>query len=167
MAKDREEIVKLILGAWITRKCEEIFPYLADKVVYVVGEGAAKSICHTPGIFVGKDKVKLWYDSHTWIMSMYGPEAINPMCGFVRPPEVVTFEDQGQNTVIAVGSVGLGVPNELPCEWMSTWRFEGDLVTRMALIADSVGGLEPFEQARRQVIARALATIHQGIAPRP
>ena len=165
MAADRQEVVKAILVAWITRNYDRIFPYLADKVVYKVGAGAAKSICHSPGVFDGKDKVRLWYDSHTWMLTMYGEAAVNPFCGFVGPPQVVVYEDPAQNTVIAVGTVGLGVPHELPCEWMSTWRFEGDLVVQMTLVADSVGGLDQFAQARQKVIAEVQAATLSGLKP--
>ena len=153
MAKDRQAIVTTILGAWIKRQYSEILPYLTDDVAYLVGEGAAKSIAHNAGIFVGKDKVKLWYDSHTWMSEMYGESVVNPLCGMVKPPQVVTYEDKSADIVVAVGTVGLGVPQELPCLWMSTWQFKGDLVFRMELIADSVGGLDQFAEARRKQIA--------------
>lgn len=153
MAKDRQTIVKAILGAWIRRQYGRILPHLTSDVTYLVGEGAAKSIAHTAGIFVGKAKVKLWYASHTWMKDMYGESVINPLCGMVKPPQVVTYEDKLANIVTAVGTVGLGVPQELPCLWMSTWEFKGDLVCRMQLIADSVGGLDQFAEARRKQIA--------------
>lgn len=167
MAADHKQIVKAILAAWIARSYDKIYPYLDDNVIYVVGAGAAKSICHTPGIFVGKDKVKLWYASHTWVQTMYGEEAINPFCGFVEPPQVILFEDTAENVVFALGTVGLGVKGELPCQWMSTWRFKGDLVSRMILLADSVGGLQQFEQARKDVIAKAQAGIMAALGPEP
>jgi hypothetical protein len=167
MAADRQAIVKTILTAWIARSYDKIYPYLDDKVVYIVGAGAAKSICHTPGVFIGKDKVKLWYDSHSVVRSVYGEAAVNPFCGFVAPPQVVTFEDATQNVVFAIGSVGRGVPGELPCEWMSGWWFGGDLVSRMLLVADSVGGLHPFEQARQAVIAQAQAEELAKVTPLP
>jgi len=170
MASNHQDTVKAILKAWIARTYDQIYPYLANDVIYVVGAGAAKSICHTPGIFVGKDKVKLWYDSHTLVQSVYGDAAVNPFCGFVAPPQVITFEDTTQNVVFALGTVDTGVKGELPCQWMSTWRFEGDLVSRMILLADSVGGLGVFEKARADVIAKAqvgiLATLGTGsLAP--
>lgn len=166
MASDRQQTVKAILAAWIARNYERIYPYLAEGIIYKVGAGAAKSICHTPGIFVGRDKVKLWYESHTWMQAVYGEAAINPFCGFVGPPQVVTYEDPTQDTVVAVGTVGLGVPQELPCEWMSTWAFEGDLVSSMTLVADAVGGLQQFEDARQKVIAGVQASILASITPR-
>ena len=161
MATDPQAIVKTILGAWIARKYDQILPYLADDVVYVIGEGAAKSICHTAGTFGTKEKVKLWYESHTWLMSVYGESIITPLCGIVAPPQVVTYYDASQRTVIATGTVGLGVPQELPCLWMSTWLFKGDLVAKMTLIADSVGGVEQFAEARRKQMAAIQASFHQ------
>lgn len=158
MAKDRQAIVKKILGAWITHQYDKILPYLTDDVAYTVGGGAAKSIAHTAGVFLGKDKVKLWYDSHTWMRAMYGKSVVNPLCGIVEPPQVITYEDKSANIVVAVGTVGLGVPQELPCLWMSTWQFKGDLVSRMVLIADSVGGVEQFADARRMEIAKLQAS---------
>jgi hypothetical protein len=157
MVKDRQTIVKMILRAWISHHYDEIMPNLTDDIVYTVGEGAAKSISHTAGIFVGKDKVKLWYDSHTWIRVMYGKSVVNPLCDVVRPPQVVTYEDASVDFVVAVGTVGLGVPQELPCLWMSTWQFRGDLVSSMVLIADSVGGLDQFANARKKQIAKIQA----------
>jgi len=167
MASNHQDTVKAILKAWIARRYDLIYPYLADDVIYVVGAGAAKSICHTPGIFLGKDKVKLWYDSHTLVQSVYGEAAINPFCGFVAPPQVITFEDTTQNVVFALGTVGRDVPGELPCQWMSTWRLENDLVSRMILLADSVTGLEPFEKARKDVIAKAQAEFLASLGPEP
>jgi hypothetical protein len=161
MAKDRSGIVKRILGAWIARKYDQILPYLADDVIYVIGEGAAKSICHTAGTFGGKEKVKLWYDSHTWLMSVYGESIITPLCEIVSPPQVMTYYDDSESTVIATGTVGLGVPQELPCLWMSTWLFKGDRVGKMTLIADSVGGVEQFAEARRRQMATIQASFHQ------
>jgi hypothetical protein len=167
MASNHQDTVKAILKAWIARKYDLIYPYLANDVIYVVGAGAAKSICHTPGIFIGKDKVKLWYDSHTLVQSVYGEAAVNPFCGFVAPPQVITFEDTTQNIVFALGTVDTGVQGELPCQWMSTWRFEGDLVSRMILLADSVGGLGVFEKAREDVIVKAQAGFVASLGPEP
>ncbi|WP_428664384.1 hypothetical protein [Reyranella sp.] len=161
MANDPQKTVKTILAAWIARQYEKIIPYLTEDVVYVIGEGAAKSICHTPGTFGGRDKVKLWYDSHTWLISVYGESIITPLCGIVAPPQVVTYYDESQSTVIATGTVGLGVPQELPCLWMSTWLFKGDLVGKMTLVADSVGGVEQFAEARRKQMASIQASFHQ------
>ena len=152
MAKDRQTIVKAILGAWIRRQYGRILPHLTSDVAYLVGEGAAKSIAHTAGIFVGKDKVKLWYDSHTWMSEMYGESVVNPLCGMVKPPQVVTYEDKLANIVC--------------CRHRRAWRpsgvavlvdvdlgVQGDLVCRMQLIANSVGGLDQFAEARRKQIA--------------
>ena len=158
---DPQTIVRTILGAWIARQYDKIMPYLADDVVYVIGEGAAKSICHTAGTFGGKDKVKLWYDSHTWLISVYGESVITPMCLVPEPPQVVTYYDASRSTVIATGTVGLGVPQELPCLWMSTWLFKGSLVGKMTLIADSVGGVDQFAEARRKQMAALQASFHQ------
>ena len=136
MAKSLQTIVKNILGAWIAQDYDKI---LAEDVVYTVGEGAAKSICHTSGIFSGKSQVQLWYASHTLVFKMYGAAVLNPLCGAVKPPQVVTYEDPSQNTVTAVGTVGLGV--------------------RMMLIADSVGGLDQYADARRKQIAKVQAAL--------
>ena len=157
MAKDRQTIVKAILGAWITHRYDDILPNLTDDIVYTVGEGAGKSIAHTAGIFAGKDKVKLWYDSHTWLRAMYGKSVVNPFCGMVKPPQVITYEDESADIVVAIGTVGLGVPQELPCLWMSTWQFRGDLVCGMVLVADSVGGLDQFANARKKQITKIQA----------
>jgi hypothetical protein len=163
MAKDLQAIVRTILGAWITHNYDRILPYLADDVVYTVGEGAAKSICHTSGVFTGKAQVKLWYDSHTWVLNMYGQSVLNPLCFIPGPPDVITYEDASQSTVVAVGTVGLGVADELPCHWMSTWLFKNSLVSRMTLIADSVGGVDQFYAARRKQIATLQAAAEKKV----
>ena len=87
---DQQDIVKTILALWITQKYDKIMPYLHDDVVYTVADGAARSICHSPGVFRGKAKVESWYASHTAIGAMYGKAGFGMLCGIVRPPEVVT-----------------------------------------------------------------------------
>ena len=61
---DRQQTVRQILGAWLALNYDAIFARLHDSVVYEVGANAAKSICLTPGIFRGKEKVKQLYASH-------------------------------------------------------------------------------------------------------
>jgi hypothetical protein len=149
---DREIAVRRILGAWINKRYADILPLLDANVIYMVGEGAAQSICHTPGVFVGKEKVEQWYNSHSVMGAVHGEGVITPFCLIPEPPDVFTFEDAHANMVTAMGMVGTNVKGELPCTWMSLWHFKGDLVDFMMLTADSVGGLKPFEAFRRSKV---------------
>jgi hypothetical protein len=145
---ERAVIVRNLLGAWINKQFPNIMPLLADNVIYIVGDGAAKSICHTAGIFVGKDKVKLWYDSHVVAAAVHG--GIHTRCATSTNRDVITYEDERQATVTALGFVGSDVEGELPCMWMSVWHFNGEQVDFMMLTADAVDGLESAEAARRR-----------------
>jgi hypothetical protein len=150
---DRQLTVRKILGAWINQNYDDIYPHLHDDVVYIVGEGAARSICRTPGVFTGKEKVKAWYASHSVIASLYGTQGLGILCLAPKPPHVNTYEDTAQNMVTAHGFVGSDVPGELPCIWLSLWRFNGEYVDYMLLTADGLDGIERFEAVRRQAFA--------------
>ena len=169
---ERATIVRNILAAWIRQQFPDIMPLLADNVVYIVGDGAAQTICHTAGIFVGKDKVKQWYDSHVIAASVSG--GIHTMCGAVTNRDVITFEDEEQATVTALGFVGTDVKGELPCMWMSIWRFKGEQVDFMMLTADGVDGLGSVAAARRRAFAQhqgkqlaSVQTVIKGLTGRP
>lgn len=147
---DRASTVRKILGAWISKQYEGILPLLDANVIYIVGKGAAESICHTPGVFVGKAKVEQWYNSHTVVAALHGDDVVAPMCETPNAPDVFTFEDSGADMITAMGVVGTNVAGEMPCTWMSLWHFNDELVDFMLLTADSVGGLEPFKAFRQK-----------------
>jgi hypothetical protein len=169
---DRQLTVRKILGAWINQNYDDIYPHLHDDVIYTVGEGAARSICRTPGVFAGKEKVKAWYASHTVIASLYGTQGLGILCLAPKPPHVNTYEDTAQDMVTAHGFVGTDVQGELPCIWMSLWHFKGDYVDCMVLTADGIAGIEPYEAVRRRAFAAQQSgefdkvnRFFQGLAP--
>ena len=152
---ERAAIVRNILGAWINKQFPDIMPLLADNVVYIVGDGAAKTICHTAGIFVGKDRVKQWYASHVLAAALHG--GIHTLCGSNTNRDVMTYEDEQRAMVTALGFVSTDVKDELPCMWMSIWHFSGEQVDFMMLTADGVDGLDSAAASRRRTFVQ-----HQG-----
>lgn len=149
---ERSAIVRSILGAWINKQFPDIMPLLTDNVIYIVGDGAAKTICHSAGVFVGKDKVKLWYDSHVVAAAVSG--GIHTLCGSTTNRDVTTYEDKEKATVTALGFVGTDVKGEFPCMWTSIWHFSGEQVDFMMLTADGVDGLDSAAAARRRAFVQ-------------